>query len=172
MEQFDPPAYKASSASLTDLDLLTAMKGTGRTLIISTGMSTMPEIEAAVHRLGTDRLAIAHSTSAYPCPVEELNLRMIHTLKARWPDVPIGYSGHEVGLSPTWAAVALGATFVERHVTLDRAMWGSDQAASVEVMGLHQLVRNMRDIERSLGDGVKQVYPSELGPMEKLRLVR
>lgn len=172
MEQFDPPAYKASSASLTDLDLLDAMKGTGRTLIISTGMSTMPQIEAAVDRLGTDRLAIAHSTSAYPCPVEELNLRMIHTLKAHWPDVPIGYSGHEVGLSPTWAAVALGATFVERHVTLDRAMWGSDQAASVEVMGLHQLVRNMRDIERSLGDGVKQVYPSELGPMEKLRLVR
>lgn len=172
MEQFEPPAYKAASASLTDLDLLTAMKDTGRTLIISTGMSTMDEIETAVAHLGTDNLAIAHSTSAYPCATEELNLRMIHTLKARWPEVPIGYSGHEVGLSPTWAAVAMGATFLERHVTLDRAMWGSDQAASVEIMGLHQLVRNTRDIEAAFGDGVKRVYDSELGPMEKLRLVR
>jgi N-acetylneuraminate synthase len=172
IEQFDPPLYKAASASLTDLDLLAAMKATGKTLMISTGMSTMDEIRAAVDHLGTDGLAIAHSTSAYPCETSELNLRMIQTLKSLWPEVPIGYSGHEVGLSPTWAAVALGATFVERHVTVDRAMWGSDQAASVEVMGLHNLVRNIRDIEESLGDGVKQVYDSELAPMEKLRRVR
>lgn len=172
IEQFDPPLYKAASASLTDLDLLEAMGATGKPLIISTGMSTMDEIHAAVDRLGTERLGIAHSTSAYPCGVEELNLRMIQTLKALWPEVAIGYSGHEVGLSPTWAAVALGATFVERHVTLDRAMWGSDQAASVEVMGLHNLVRNIHDIETALGDGVKQVYESELAPMQKLRRVQ
>ena len=172
MEQFAPPFYKAASASLTDLELLAAMKGTGRPLMISIGMSTMEEIEAAVAHLGTDNLLIAHSTSAYPCEVEELNLRMIHTLKELWPDVPVGYSGHEVGLSPTWAAVAMGATFLERHVTVDRAMWGSDQAASVEVMGLHNLVRNIRDIEAALGDGVKKVYESEVGPRAKLRRVR
>ncbi len=172
MEQFAPPFYKAASASLTDLELLAAMKATGRPLMISTGMSTMAEIETAVGHLGTDNLLIAHSTSAYPCEVEELNLRMIHTLKELWPDVPIGYSGHEVGLSPTWAAVAMGATFLERHVTVDRAMWGSDQAASVEVMGLHNLVRNVRDIEAALGDGVKKVYESEVGPRAKLRRVR
>lgn len=172
MEQFAPPFYKAASASLTDLELLAAMKATGRPLMISTGMSTMDEIEAAVAHLGTDNLLIAHSTSAYPCEVEELNLRMIHTIKARWPEVPVGYSGHEVGLSPTWAAVAMGATFLERHVTVDRAMWGSDQAASVEVMGLHNLVRNVRDIEAALGDGVKKVYESEVGPRAKLRRVR
>ena len=172
MEQFAPPFYKAASASLTDLELLAAMKDTGRPLMISTGMSTMTEIEAAVAHLGTDNLLIAHSTSAYPCEVEELNLRMIHTLKELWPDVPVGYSGHEVGLSPTWAAVAMGATFLERHVTVDRAMWGSDQAASVEVMGLHNLVRNIRDLEAALGDGVKKVYESEVGPRDKLRRVR
>lgn len=171
MERFEPPAYKAASASLTDLDLLRAMKDTGRPLIISTGMSTMTQIETAVATLGNDRLLVAHSTSAYPCPVDELNLRMILTLKAAFPDVPIGYSGHEVGLASTWAAVALGATFVERHVTLDRAMWGSDQAASVEMMGMHHLVRDIHDIKRALGDGVKKVYDSELSAMAKLRRV-
>jgi N-acetylneuraminate synthase len=139
--------------------------------MLSTGMSTMEQIQAAVDVAGPDNLMIAHATSAYPCPPEQLNLRMIPTLRAMYPHVPIGYSGHEVGLAPTWAAVALGATFVERHITLDRAMWGSDQAASVEVMGFHNLVRNIRDIERALGDGVKQVYDSELAVMKKLRRV-
>src|SRR6266545_5058756 len=128
MEQFEPPCYKAASASLTDLPLLRKMKSTGRPLILSTGMSTMEEIVAAVDAVGRDQLLVAHSTSAYPCPIEDLNLNMIHTLKARYENCPIGYSGHEVGLSPTWAAVAMGATFVERHLTLDRAMWGTDQA--------------------------------------------
>lgn len=171
IEQFNPPAYKAASASLTDHDLLRHMKATGKPLILSTGMSEMAEIEAAVAAVGTDKLLLAHSTSAYPCRVEDLNLRMIQTLKQRFPGVPVGYSGHEVGLAPTWAAVTLGACFVERHITLDRAMWGSDQAASVEVLGMHQLVRNIRDIERGLGDGVKRVYPSELGALQKLRRV-
>jgi N-acetylneuraminate synthase len=171
MEAFDPPCYKAASASLTDHALLRKMAGTGRPLIISTGMSTMEEIEAATAALDTRDLLIAHATSAYPCPVEALNLRMIETLKQRYPGSPIGYSGHETGLATTWAAVTLGASFVERHITLDRAMWGSDQAASVEIGGLMRLVSNIRDIERSLGDGIKRVYASELPARQKLRRV-
>jgi len=171
MEQFNPPCYKAASASLTDLALLKKTKATGRPLIISTGMSTMEEVDAAVNELGRDNLLIAHTNSTYPCPVEELNLRMIHTLQQRYPENPIGYSGHEVGLATTWAAVALGATFVERHVTLDRAMWGSDQAASVEISGMSRLVSNIRDIEQSLGDGVKRVYDGEAAARKKLRRV-
>ncbi|AAM72061.1 MAG TPA: sialic acid synthase [Chlorobaculum sp.] len=171
MEQFNPPCYKAASASLTDLTLLKKTKATGRPLIISTGMSTMEEVDAAVNELGRENLLIAHTNSTYPCPVEELNLRMIHTLQQRYPDNPIGYSGHEVGLATTWAAVALGATFVERHVTLDRAMWGSDQAASVEISGMSRLVSNIRDIEKALGDGVKRVYDGEAAARKKLRRV-
>ncbi|NTV47703.1 MAG: N-acetylneuraminate synthase [Chlorobiales bacterium] len=172
MEQFNPPCYKAASASLTDIDLLKKKKDTGRPLIISTGMSTMEEIEAAVDVVRTGKLLIAHATSTYPCPVQELNLRMIHTLKAKYPECPIGYSGHEVGLATTWAAVTLGATFVERHITLDRAMWGTDQAASVEIGGMMRLVSNIRDIEKALGDGVKKVYESEMCPRKKLRRVQ
>ena len=171
LEQFDPPCYKAASASLTDHALLRAMKATGRPLIISTGMSTMEEIETAVDAAGRDQLLIAHSTSSYPCPVDAINLNMIQTLRRRYEDRPIGYSGHEVGLSPTWAAVAMGACFVERHLTLDRAMWGTDQAASVEVSGFMRLVQNIRDIERAFGDGVKRVHASELPSRAKLRRV-
>lgn len=171
LEEFDPPAYKAASAALTDLDLLKKMKSTGKPLIISTGMSTQKQIDQAVETLGRDNLLIAHATSAYPCPLDALNLRMVTTLKQIYPDVPIGYSGHETGLAPTWAAVALGATFVERHITLDRAMWGTDQAASVEMNGLARLVENIHDIEESLGDGVKQVYDCELPQMKKLRRI-
>jgi len=171
MERFDPPCYKSASACLTDLDLLAKMKRTGRPLIISTGMSTSEEIDAAVGQTGRDNLLIAHSTSTYPCPPSELNLMMIEALKARYPDCPIGYSGHETGLAPTWAAVALGATFVERHITLDRAMWGGDQAASVEIGGFIRLVSNIRDLERAMGDGIKRVYESELASLRKLRRV-
>lgn len=172
IEQFDPPLYKAASASLTDLPLLRKMQATGKPLMLSSGMSQMGEIETAVTHLTAHNLLLAHATSAYPCPVDQLNLRMILTLKERYPDIPIGYSGHEVGLAPTWAAVALGAIFVERHITLDRAMWGTDQAASVEVMGLHHLVRDIRDIEKALGDGIKRVYPAEEKMIEKLRRVK
>lgn len=171
IEQFDPPCYKAASASITDHALLRAMKATGRPLIMSTGMSTMIEIEAAVAAVGRDDLLIAHSTSSYPCPVDAVNLRMIDTLGRRYPHNPIGYSGHETGLSPTWAAVSMGASFVERHLTLDRAMWGTDQAASVEVAGFMRLVANIRDIEQALGDGIKRVYDSELPSLRKLRRV-
>jgi N-acetylneuraminate synthase len=148
------------------------MKSTGRPLVISTGLSTIDEIQAAVDAVGTDNLLIAHSTSAYPCPLEDVNLRMIGTLKSLYPMCPIGYSGHETGLAPTWAAVSLGATFVERHITLDRAMWGTDQAASVEIVGLMRLITNIRDIERSMGDGVKRVTPVEITMARKLRRVR
>jgi len=171
IEQFNPVIYKSASASLTDLSLLKKMKSTGKPLIISTGMSTLDEINKAVEELGEDNLLIAHSTSTYPCKPEELNLKMITTLKNRYPNIPIGYSGHEVGLSPTWAAVTLGASFIERHITLDRTMWGTDQAASVEVMGMHRLIRNIRDIENSLGDGIKRVYDSEIPSKLKLRKI-
>jgi N-acetylneuraminate synthase len=172
IERFEPPCYKVASASVTDLDLLRKMKSTGRPIMMSTGMSTMVEIEAAVATVRDAELLIAHATSSYPCPLEALNLRMIQTLKARYPAHPIGYSGHETGLAPTVAAVALGATFVERHLTLDRAMWGSDQAASVEIGGMAKLVQNLRDIEASLGDGVKRVHESEIASMKKLRRVK
>lgn len=139
--------------------------------MISTGMSTLAEIKKAVDEIGTDNLMIAHSTSTYPCKLEELNIKVISTLKEMYPEVPIGYSGHETGLAPTWAAVSMGATFVERHITLDRAMWGTDQAASVEIGGFQRLVENIRDIEVCLGDGVKRLYESELAPRKKLRRV-
>lgn len=172
IEQYSPPIYKIASACITDFGLLAKLKHTGKPLILSTGMSTMDEIEAAVEFLGTNNLLIAHSTSSYPCRADELNLRMIETLRTKYPEVPIGYSGHEVGLAPSWAAVALGANFIERHITLDRAMWGTDQAASVELMGFYRLVSNIRDIEKSLGDGVKKVYESELSNLKKMRRVR
>lgn len=168
IEQYSPPCYKIASASLTDTPLLRKVRSTGKPMILSTGMSTLDEIEAAVELLGTEKLLIAHSTSTYPCPPEELNLRMIQTLQEKF-DCPIGYSGHEVGLQCTYAAVSLGASFVERHITLDRAMWGSDQAASVEPSGMIRLVRDIRVIERAMGDGQKRVYDSELKAREKLR---
>jgi N-acetylneuraminate synthase len=172
MELFDVPIYKTSSASLTDTKLLQKHKKLNKPVIISTGMSTMEEIEEAVGVFGTKNLLIAHSTSTYPCPNEELNLKMITTLQNKYDGVPIGYSGHETGLAPTWAAVSLGAAFVERHITLDRAMWGSDQAASVEINGFNRLVRNIRDIEIALGDGIKKLYVSEMGARKKLRRVK
>lgn len=172
IEQFNPPIYKTPSASLTDFELLKKHKELNKPVMMSTGMSTMEQIEAAVNFFGKDNLLLAHATSAYPCKNEELNLRMIETLRKKYPDIPIGYSGHEVGLAPTWAAVALGACFVERHITLDRAMWGTDQAASVEMGGLQRLVSNIRDIELALGDGIKKVYDSEKGQIQKLRRVK
>lgn len=172
INQFNVPLCKTASASLTDTKLLNKHKLLNKPVIISTGMSTMEEIEESVKVFENKNILVAHSTSVYPCPNEELNLQMITTLREKYPQTPIGYSGHETGLSPTWAAVALGASFVERHITLDRAMWGSDQAASVEVNGFHRLIRNIRDIETALGDGIKRVYKSELSAREKLRKIK
>lgn len=168
IERFDPCCYKIASACLTDDELLRRTNATGRPIILSTGMSTMDEIRHAVSQLDRNRLIIAHATSTYPCKPDELNLRMIQTLSDEF-GCPIGYSGHETGLQTTHAAVALGACFVERHITLDRAMWGSDQAASVEPWGLMRLVRDIRVIEESLGDGHKRVYDSEQPIRKKLR---
>jgi N-acetylneuraminate synthase len=168
IEQFDPPCHKIASASLTDDPLLRDVRATERPVILSTGMSTMKQIEHAVELLGSDNLVIMHSTSAYPCPPSELNLRMIETLRNRFA-CPIGYSGHEVGLPTTVAAVALGACMVERHITLDRAMWGSDQAASVEPQGIDRLVQYVRVVESAMGDGNKEVYASELPVLARLR---
>lgn len=168
MERFSPVAYKIASASITDPGLVTRMGRTGRPVFLSTGMSTMEEIRAAVTLIAPEQLLLAHATSAYPCAPEELNLSMIGTLANEFP-CPIGYSGHEVGLQTTLAAVALGATFVERHITIDRAMWGTDQAASVEPGGLVRLVRDIRVIGAAMGDGVKRVYPSELAARRRLR---
>jgi len=168
IERFDPICHKVASACLTDDPLLARMKATGRAVILSTGMSTMDEIRHAVACLDRARLLMAHSTSAYPCPPEHLNLQMIPVLAKEF-GVPVGYSGHEVGLQTTIAAVVLGASFVERHVTLDRAMWGSDQAASVEPWGAMRLVRDIRVVEKALGDGTKRIYDSEKAAMARLR---
>lgn len=134
-------------------------------------MSTLEQIQKGIETAGEEDLVMMHCTSTYPCEPEELNLKMIETLRAKYPNIPIGYSGHEVGLIPTAIAVAFGACMVERHLTLDRAMWGSDQAASVEPAGFERLVKYIRTTEASLGDGVKKVYESEKGSLKKLRRV-
>ena len=171
MEQFQTPAYKVPSASLTDLSLLKYARKTGKPIIISTGMSTMEEIHQGVDAVGLDNLIIMHCTSAYPCEPSELNLRMIDTLRKEFPNTPIGYSGHEVGLVPSAVAVAMGACVIERHFTLDRAMWGSDQAASVEPGGFEKLIKYIHVTEEGMGDGVKKVYPSEMSSRKKLRRI-
>jgi len=168
LEGFNTLCYKIASASVTDIPLLEKIQATGRPVIMSSGMSTMNEIRSAVNTLNQDNLLVCHSTSSYPCEPSELNLRMIQTLGKEFR-LPIGYSGHEVGLSTTIAAAVMGACLIERHITVDRAMWGSDQSASVEPQGVERLVRDIRVIESALGDGVKKVYDSELGVMEKLR---
>lgn len=168
--RLDPPCFKIASASLTDDNLLRHHRQYGKPIILSTGMSSVEQIDHAVDVLGTQDLILMHTNSTYPSKVEELNLSVIPMLKERY-DVPVGYSGHEVGLATTVAAVALGACVVERHITLDRAMWGSDQAASIEPQGFSRLVRDIRSVETALGDGVKHIYDSEIPVMKKLRRV-
>ena len=171
MEKFDTPAYKIPSASLTDSKLIRRARATGRPLVLSTGMSTMEQIRRGVEAAGEENLVLMHCTSTYPCEPEELNLKMIETLRGEFPNIPVGYSGHEVGLVPSAVAVAFGACMVERHLTLDRAMWGSDQAASVEPGGFERLVKYIRVTEAALGDGVKRVYASEQSSLKRLRRV-
>jgi N-acetylneuraminate synthase len=168
IDEFDPPCFKIASACLTDDELLRYTRSKGRPVLLSTGMSSEAQVDHAVGVLGGHDLVLLHCTSAYPAKVEELNLRVIPRLAERY-DLPAGYSGHEVGLSTTLAAVALGACLVERHITLDRSMWGSDQAASVEGQGFARLVRDIRAVSRALGDGVKRVYESETAVRDKLR---
>ncbi|HPS41870.1 MAG TPA: N-acetylneuraminate synthase family protein [Anaerolineaceae bacterium] len=171
LEAYSPLCYKIPSASLTDGALLKHVRRTGRPMILSTGMSTLEQIKDAVALIGQENLVITHATSTYPCDPNELNLRMIETLHKTF-DCPIGYSGHEVGLVTSAVAVGLGACMVERHITLDRALWGSDQAASVEPGGFEKLVKYIRVTEMAVGDGVKKVYDSELPSLRKLRRVQ
>jgi len=168
LENHGVTVHKVASASITDIPLLEALRDTGKPIILSTGMSTMEEIDKAVEVVGTDKLVLMHATSTYPLDPKEANLLMINTLRERF-GVPVGYSGHETGLQVSLAAVALGADALERHITLDRAMWGTDHGASLEPTGLSRLIRDVRVIEEALGDGVKRVYESEEGPRAKLR---
>lgn len=163
--------FKIASASLTDKATINSMLKYSVPLIMSTGMSTMNEIEESLKNINKETIGLLHATSSYPCEYEELNLHMIKTLKERFPTHVIGYSGHESGLVSTSAAVALGAKIIERHITLDRAMWGTDQAASLGPNGLKTLVQHIRLVEKSLGDGIKKVYESELSIRDKLRRV-
>lgn len=170
IDQFDPPAYKIASASLTDDALLRHTRARGKPIILSTGMSTLEQVDHAVEVLGKGDLILLHACSTYPAGYAELNLRVMASLEDRY-GVPVGYSGHETGLPSTIAAVALGAKVIERHITLDRAMWGTDQAASLEPNGVTRLVRDIRLVESAMGDPAKKVLPSEVPIMRKLRRV-
>ena len=168
--QFKVPCFKIASASLTDDNLLRHTRAGGKPILLSTGMSTMEEVDHAVEVLGKQDLALLHACSTYPAYYEELNLRVINVLKERY-GVPVGYSGHETGLPSSVAAAVMGACMIERHITLDRSMWGSDHAASLEPNGITRLVRDIRLIEKSKGDGVKRVLEREQPIIKKLRRV-
>lgn len=170
IEKFNPPCYKVAAASLTDDALLRHTRAQGKPVILSTGMSSIEQIDHAVEVLGKEDLILLHACSAYPAYYSELNLRVMATLRDRY-DVPVGYSGHETGIASTVAAVALGACMVERHITQDRAMWGSDHAASLEPSGINRVVRDIRLVEESMGSPEKVVLPRELPVIDKLRRV-
>ncbi len=168
--QFNPPCYKIASASLTDDELLKYTKSKGKPILLSTGMSTMEEIEHAMEILGEENTIIYHCTATYPSNSNEINLNCINTFKERF-SCPVGYSGHERGIAPSILAVGLGACSVERHITLDRTNWGSDQAASLETPGLFHMVRDIRQVPTLLSDGKKVVYEREIPIRKKLRRV-
>lgn len=167
-DQFNLPCFKIPSALLTHDDILEYTKSKGKPIILSTGMSTMEQINHAVDILGQDDLVILHCTSTYPSSPEELNLKAIPKFKEIF-SCPIGYSGHETGVFSSAVAAVMGACVIERHITLDRAMYGSDQAASLGPPGLKRLVRDIHLLSTILGDGVKKVYDTERPIMEKLR---
>jgi len=170
LERFNVPCHKIASASLTDDNLLRHIRTTRKPIILSTGMSTMEQIDHAVEVLGRNDLLLLHATSTYPAHYEELNLKVIPALAKRF-GLPVGYSGHETGIASSVAAVVLGAVMIERHLTLDRAMWGSDQAASLEPNGMTRLMRDIRLVETAMGDGQKRLLERERPIMEKLRRV-
>lgn len=170
IEQFNPPCYKIASASLTDDNLLKYTKKMGKPIFLATGMSTLEQIQHAVDILGEDNLIIYHCTSTYPTQANEINLNVIKSLKEKY-SCPIGFSGHERGILPTIMSVVLGANAIERHITTDRTLWGSDQAASLEFDGINRIVRDVRQIKTILGDGKKVVYESEKPIIQKLRRV-
>ena len=172
LEQYNVPCHKVPSALLTHNKYLKHLKKTNKPIILSTGMSTPKQVERAVKILNGVPLIILHCTSTYPCEVEELNLKVIDVLRKKYKNKLIGYSGHEVGILPSAVAVATcGAVVVERHVTLKRTMWGTDQAASLERKGMENLIRDIRNVSKILGNGRKKVYDSELPMIKKLRKV-
>jgi len=168
IEQFDVPTYKIASATMNHEGLLRHTRATGKPIILSTGMSGFAEVDRAVEILGKQNLALLHAVSTYPATYDELNLRAIPAMREHY-QLPIGYSGHETGLPSTVAAVALGACIVERHITMDRAMWGSDQSASLEPNGLIRLIRDIRLVESAMGDGIKHILEREKPIIERLR---
>lgn len=174
LAQFEVPFYKIASASLTDDGLLRHIRSKGKTVVLSTGGSTMEQIHHAVDVLGRKDLVILHCTAAYPKAVSQealkvINLKCIHTLMEKFPDVPIGFSGNDSTRLPTYAAAVMGAVVLEKHVTLNRTLWGSDQASSMEPGDFAELCEWVRHLPFALGDGVKVVYPEETEVMKKLR---
>lgn len=168
IEQFNPPCYKIASACLADKELLEYTKATGKPILLATGMSTLEEIDAAMKILCDTQVAILQCTSTYPASVDELNLSIIPQFKERYK-VPVGYSGHEKGIAPSFMAVGLGACIVERHITIDRTLWGSDQAASLEPEGLRRMVRDIRNLPLMLGNPKKALLETEIPIRNKLR---
>lgn len=171
IDSFNPPCHKIASASLTDDELILHIKSKGRPILLATGMSTQDEIDHALSILGMDNLVLMHCTSTYPSLESELNLNVIPNYIKRY-SCPIGYSGHEKGVLPSVIAASMGACAIERHITTDRTLWGSDHPASLEPEGLRRLVRDIRLLNTIKGDGKKVVYESELPIIKKLRKVK
>jgi N-acetylneuraminate synthase len=172
LEELGVVAHKVASASLTDKGLLERLASTGKPILLSTGMSNLEQIARAVAILDHKKLILLHTVSTYPAVDSDLNLSALETLKNSFPEIPVGYSGHEVGVLPSLIAVAkYGAVCVERHVTLDRASWGSDQAASLELPGMVKLARDIREIPKLIGNGKKEIIENEIPIMKKLRRV-
>jgi N-acetylneuraminate synthase len=168
--QYKLPFLKVPSAHLMNLVLLEKMARTGIPVILSTGMSTLEELDQAVAVLKeyASQYVLLHCNSSYPAKLDELNLKMIPFLKERYKCV-VGYSGHEYGLDSTTVAVAMGAQVIERHITLDHAMWGTDHSSSVEIQGMDKLYKQIMSVSKILGEGVKKVYDSEQAVKAKLR---
>lgn len=170
LEKFKVPCHKVAAACLTDSGLLERLAATRKPVILSTGMSDGEQIRRAVDRLGRDRLVLMHCVSLYPAPADKVNLRAMQTLMQQYP-CPVGYSGHESDTVLSACAVALGACAVERHFTLDRNLWGSDQKASIEPQEMAELIRNIRLVEQALGSPVLRCLPEEEPVRAKLRRV-
>lgn len=170
LEMYDPVCHKIASACLTDCELVGYIASTSRPILLSTGMSSLEQIDAAVNTIARygNPLVVMQCTSTYPSEDYHLNLRCLEMFRQRYGCL-VGYSGHERGLATTVAAVALGACVVERHVTLDRTMWGSDQSASIEPHALKHLIRDIRAVEEALGSGIKYILPEEQPIAAKLR---
>lgn len=170
LDKYDTPCYKIPSAKLTDDKLLRYIKSKSKPVILSSGLSELKQLDHAIDILGKKNLIVLHCCGAYPADYKDLNLKLIPYYKDRY-NVPVGYSGHETGLPASIAAVALGACIIERHITLDRAMWGSDHAASLEPTGLTKLIRDVRLVEKSMGNTNKRILSCEESIIHRLRNV-